>query len=90
MAEQNLIPGREYTFTVVLETVDEGGYVATFPAIPDLATQGETEDEVREMAADCLRCYLEGRVKDGLPLPDSEPIGTPSVDGQVKVSLQRA
>jgi len=44
---------------------EEGGYVVTFPAIPDLATQGETLEEAREMAQDALRCYLEALQKDG-------------------------
>jgi predicted RNase H-like HicB family nuclease len=37
----------------------EGGYIVTFPAIPGLASQGETLDEARGMAGDCLRAYLE-------------------------------
>jgi antitoxin HicB len=45
------------TFTAVFEPTEEGGYVVTFPAIPNLATQGESLDEARAMAADCLRCY---------------------------------
>jgi predicted RNase H-like HicB family nuclease len=49
-----------HTFTAVIEPDEEdGGYVVTFPAIPDLATQGETLAEARLMAEDCLRGYLE-------------------------------
>ena len=45
-----------HTFTAVIEPdEEEGGYVVTFPAIPDLATQGETIEEARLMAEDCLR-----------------------------------
>jgi predicted RNase H-like HicB family nuclease len=46
----------------------EGGCIVTFPAVPCLATQGETLDEVQAMAADCLRAYLESLRKDGEPL----------------------
>lgn len=57
-------------FTAVLEPDEEdGGYVVTFPAIPDLATQGETIEEAREMAEDCLRGYLEVLRETGRPLP---------------------
>ena len=42
----------EYTFTVVFEPSEEGGYTVSFPAIPDLATQGETLEEARTMALD--------------------------------------
>ncbi|MDF2780829.1 MAG: HicB like antitoxin of bacterial toxin-antitoxin system [Geminicoccaceae bacterium] len=48
------------SFTAVIEPDEtDGGYLVTFPAIPDLATQGETLDEARRMAEDCLRGYLE-------------------------------
>ena len=48
----------EHLFTALFEPAEEGGYEVTFPAIPDLATQGETLEEAREMAQDALRCYL--------------------------------
>ena len=90
MAHREPITSREYAFTAVFEPVEEGGYVVTFPAIPYLATQGESLDEARAMAADCLRCYLEGRSKDGLPLPQSEQYHTGSILSQIKVSLPTA
>ena len=59
-----------HTFTAVIEPDEEdGGYVVTFPAIPDLATQGETLEEARLMAQDCLRGYLEVLRETGRPLP---------------------
>jgi predicted RNase H-like HicB family nuclease len=58
------------SFTAVIEPDEaDGGYVVTFPAIPDLATQGETLDEARRMAEDCLRGYLEVLRETGRPLP---------------------
>jgi antitoxin HicB len=46
-------------FTVVIEPDrEDGGYVVTFPALRELATQGETIEEARWMAEDCLRGYL--------------------------------
>jgi predicted RNase H-like HicB family nuclease len=88
MAHQEPITSNEYAYTAVFEPAEEGGYVVTFPAIPNLATQGESLEEAREMAIDCLRCYLEGRVKDGLPLPESERDRTEAIRSQIKVSLQ--
>jgi predicted RNase H-like HicB family nuclease len=90
MVRREPIASREYAFTAVFEPAEEGGYVVTFPAIPELATQGESLDEARAMAADCLRCYLEARSKDGLPLPQSEQDHTGAILSQVKVSLQMA
>jgi antitoxin HicB len=56
-------------YTAVFEPAEEGGYIVTFPAIPALATQGETLGEARTMAADWLRAHLESLRKDGEPLP---------------------
>jgi antitoxin HicB len=42
-------------YTAAFEPAEESGYIVTFPAIPGLATQGETLIEARAMAADCLR-----------------------------------
>jgi predicted RNase H-like HicB family nuclease len=62
-------------YTAAFEPAEEGGYIVTFPAIPGLATQGETLIEARAMAADCLRAYLESLHKDGEPLPYEAPEG---------------
>ena len=62
-----------YSYTAVFEPAEEGGFVVTFPAIPGLATQGETLGEARGMAADCLRAYLESLEKDGEPPPFEAP-----------------
>jgi antitoxin HicB len=62
-------------YTAIFEPAEEGGYIVTFPAIPGLATQGETLDEARAMAADCLGAYLESLQKDGEPMPYEAPEG---------------
>ena len=62
-------------YTAVFEPAEEGGYIVTFPAIPGLATQGETLGEARAMAVDCLRAYLESLRKDDEPLPYEAPAG---------------
>jgi hypothetical protein len=40
----------EYSFTVLFEPAEEGGYVVTCPALPGLVTEGDTLEEAREMA----------------------------------------
>ena len=72
MALNRPLATKHLTFTAVFEPAEEGGYVVTFPAIPDLASQGETLDEARTISEDCLRCYLGGLAADGRPLPDGE------------------
>lgn len=66
------ITARELSYTAVFEPAEEGGYVVLFPAIPNLMTQGETLTEAKEMALECLQCYLESLQEDNLPIPEEE------------------
>jgi predicted RNase H-like HicB family nuclease len=64
---------QEASYTAVFEAAEEGGFVVTFPAIPGLATQGETLEEAKRMASDCLRAYLESLALDGEAPPYEAP-----------------
>ena len=65
---------REFSFTVLLEPAEEGGYVVTCPALPAVVTQGETLEEARAMAADAIRLVLEDLIAEGRPIPpDTAP-----------------
>ena len=64
---------QQFSYTAVFEPAQEGGYVVTFPAIPGLATQGETLDEATAMAEDCLRAFLESLAIDGESAPYEAP-----------------
>jgi len=67
-----------YTFTMLFEPAEEGGYVVTCPALPGLVTEGDTMEEARRMAEDALRLYLETLIEDGVPIPtDKLPIAEP-------------
>jgi predicted RNase H-like HicB family nuclease len=43
-----------------------------FPAIPEIVTFGRSLEEARRMAADALKCHLEGLIKDGAILSGPE------------------
>lgn len=60
----------ERRYTVLFEPAEEGGYVATCPALPGLVTEGDSLDQAREMVRDAIRGYLESLRTDGLPAPD--------------------
>jgi antitoxin HicB len=67
-----------YTFTMLFEPAEEGGYVVTCPVLPGLVTEGDTLEEARQMAEDALRGYLESLPKDGLLIPPNKtPITEP-------------
>lgn len=59
----------DYHYTVYFEPLAEGGYQVVFPAIPEIITYGASLEEARRMAADALRCHLEGLLKDGEGIP---------------------
>ena len=61
-----------YTFTMLFEPAEEGGYVVTCPALPGLVTEGDTMEEARKMAEDALRGYLESSAKMVRQLPSDD------------------
>ena len=78
----------EYTYTVLFEPAEEGGYVVTCPALPGLVTGGDSLDEAREMAADAIRCYIQSLQMDGLPIPPGEEHEAEPLRDKVSVQLK--
>ena len=69
-------------FPVVLTPDEEaGGFVVTFPDIPEAITQGETLDEALEMAQDALETALEFYFDDkrAVPMPSRPKRGQHAV-----------
>jgi antitoxin HicB len=52
-----------------LERQENGWWLVRFPGIPEALTEGETEEEARATALDCVITALEGYMKAGKPLP---------------------
>jgi len=63
-----------YTYTAIIEPGEEGGYIATVPALNYIVTQGETLEEVKAMAKDLIKGYLEALLKAGDPIPREREI----------------
>ena len=67
----------EYAYQVQIEPdVDDGGYVATVAGLPGCITDGDTLEEVLEMAADAIECWLEAREdlrKEGIHVAMKRP-----------------
>jgi antitoxin HicB len=57
--------GYEYT----LERQENGWWLVRFPRIPEALTEGETAEEARTNAIDCVITALEGYTKAGRPVP---------------------
>jgi antitoxin HicB len=56
-----------YRYT--LERQQNGWWLVRFPGVPEALTEGETKDEARANARDCIVAALEGYMKAGKPLP---------------------
>ena len=77
----------EYSYTVLFEPAEEGGFVATCPALPGLVTEGDTLEEARTMAQDAIAGYLESLQKAGEPLPKDIKLREDPVKEEVRVAL---
>ena len=58
-----------FGYRYTLERQENGWWLVRFPAIPEALTEGETEEEARANALDCVITALEGYMKAGKPLP---------------------
>ena len=56
-------------FTTHLTAAPEGGYVVTFPDIPEAITQGESEEEALSNGLDALLTALDFYFEDQRPVP---------------------
>lgn len=53
---------------------EEGGFVVTFRDLPEAITQGDTEEEAYEMAADVLLSTMDFYFEDMRPVPLPSPV----------------
>ena len=60
---------RAYEYTVFFEANENGAYTVTVPTLPGLVTEGRNLEHARKMAADAIRCYIEGLRKAKQPVP---------------------
>jgi predicted RNase H-like HicB family nuclease len=56
-------------YTVILEQEDDGGYVASVPALPGCVSQGDNRDEALANIQEAITLYLDDCVDAGEPVP---------------------
>jgi antitoxin HicB len=61
---------RALQYTINLRPEPEGGYTVLVPALPEVVTYGETEQEALRMAREAIELALEVRRDDGDDIPD--------------------
>lgn len=60
----------DFSFSVVLEPQPDGGFTVSVPALPEVVTEGDTEDEALANAEEAIRAILAYRRDNGLAIPD--------------------
>lgn len=58
-----------YSFSIVLEPQEGGGFTVSVPALPEVVTEGETEDEALANAEEAIRAVLDYRQDHGIAIP---------------------
>ena len=58
-----------FGYRYTLGRQENGWWLVRFPGIPEALTEGETQEEARANAVDCVIAALEGYMKAGRPLP---------------------
>ena len=63
-----------YSFSVILEPQEGGGFTVLVPAFPEVVTEGDTESEALTNAEEAIRAILEYRRDHGIAIPsDAHP-----------------
>ena len=61
------------TYTIILEPAEEGGFIVHVPALPEVGTCGDTEDEAMAMAQEAIELAIEHRLAIGESVPEEQP-----------------
>jgi antitoxin HicB len=83
-------------YPVHLEAAEEGGFVVSFPDVPEALTQGEDEGEALLRAVDALESALSFYTDDGEDLPRAskakrgQRVVRPSAQAAIKLAVYQA
>jgi antitoxin HicB len=63
-----------FSFSVVLEPQPDGGFTVLVPALPEVVTEGDTEQEALANAEEAIRAIVAYRRENGIAIPaDAQP-----------------
>ena len=60
---------------ILTPDAQDGGFVVTFPDVPEAITQGGDVSEALQQAADCLEEAIAGRIRRHVLIPEASPMG---------------
>ena len=85
----NVPAGDEVTIRLHIETLREGGYVATSPDVPGLVAEGRSITEAVEIAQGLTRKLVESCLEHGDPVPAAlSKLGSGALDLRVPVGIR--
>jgi antitoxin HicB len=65
---------QNFSFSVVLEPQPDGGFTVLVPALPEVVTEGDTEQEALANAEEAIRAIVAYRRENGIAIPaDAQP-----------------
>lgn len=67
---------KTFQFTVVIDRDEDGRYLAVCPSLPGCYTEGETDQEARELIEDAIRLHVEDRLDRGEPIYEEVGVST--------------
>lgn len=62
---------RSRRYTVIVETDEDGAYIATVPSVPGVVEQGESAQEAVDRLKEALAFHLESMEMEGEEIPPS-------------------
>ena len=63
-----------YSYSIILEPQEGGGFTVLVPALPEVVTEGEDEKEALANAEEAIRAVLAYRRDNGIAIPaDARP-----------------
>lgn len=66
------IKSRIYSFRVIIEPDEDGGYYGFAPLLKGVHSQGETIEEIKKNLKEAIICHLQGLLKDKKDIPREE------------------
>jgi len=77
----------KYVLPLEIKALEEGGYLATSPALPGFLVQAETVEEVLSLAPDVAQSLIEAMKEKGVPFPQTLQSVEPPFHAELLVAL---